>query len=57
VAVDDESVAVTSTGVIADPVTEAWAPGSVTVTALVTVQSKVPDPVNPAESVAVSVTA
>ena len=55
-AVDDESVAVTSTGVMAEPVTEVWAPGSVTVTALVIVQSKVADPVNPDESVAVRVT-
>ena len=56
-AVDEESVAATPIGLMADPEAEVWLPGFVTDTTLVIVQSNVRVPVKPAESVAVRVTA
>ena len=56
VAVDEESVDGTVSGVMAVPDTFAWAPGLVTDTVLVTVQVKDVEPTNPAESVTVTVT-
>ena len=43
-AVDEESVAVTGTGVMAVPETSDWSPGLVTDTVLVMVQVKLVDP-------------
>ncbi len=56
VAVDDESVAGTSTVAMAVPEGSDWSPGLVTLTALVTVQVKDAVPEYPAPSVTVTVT-
>ena len=55
-AVDEESVAATTNGVMAVPETLDWFPGLVTVTVLVTVQVKLVVPKYPSVSVAVMVT-
>ena len=52
VAVDEESLAVTVTLVMAVPAVDVWADGAVTVTTLLMVQATVVDPWKPAESVA-----
>jgi hypothetical protein len=56
VAVDDESVAVTSIGVMAEPETSDWSPGLVTETVLVTVHENEAESLAPEQSVAVTVT-
>ena len=56
-AVDEESVADTATGVMAVPDTFDWSPGLVTVTVLVIVQVKDVVPTEPTVSVTVMVTA
>jgi N-acetylglutamate synthase/N-acetylornithine aminotransferase len=56
VAVDVESVAVTSTGVMAEPEPSDWSPGLVTETTLVTLHENEAVPVKPELSVAVTVT-
>ncbi len=56
VAVDDESVPTTSTGVMAEPDRSDWSPGLVTETALVTVHENEAVPAKPESSVAVTVT-
>jgi N-acetylglutamate synthase/N-acetylornithine aminotransferase len=56
VAVDDESVAVTSTGVMAEPEPSDWSPGLVTETVLVTVHENEAESLAPEPSVAVTVT-
>lgn len=55
-ALGEESVATTVIGVMVSPATELVAPGPVTVMVLETCQVKVADPLNPAESVTVTVT-
>jgi hypothetical protein len=56
VAVDDESVAVTSIGVMAEPEPSDWSPGLVTETTLVTLHENEAVPVKPELSLAVTVT-